>query len=89
MSEFIRHIHYSLGFKIRKPNGLSRHSEEEKSGIDVYLFDVGQLLNLENDDARKEEDTEDVKLKRIDILICEEKNRQWVVLQEHRLEVLR
>ena len=31
MSEFIYHIHYRPGFKLGKPDGLSRRSEEEKS----------------------------------------------------------
>ena len=56
MSEFFYHIHYRPGFKIGKPDGLSRRSGEEKSGMNTHLFDEGQLLDLENDDVGEEED---------------------------------
>ena len=72
-----------------KPDGLSRHSGEEKSGMDPHLFDEGQLLDFENDNVGKEEDAEDLELKGIDVATSEKKNGLWVVLQEHRLEVLR
>ena len=67
MSEFIYHIHYRPGFKMGKPDGLSRRSEEEKSGMDGHFFDEGQLLDLENDDVVEEEDAEDVELEGIDV----------------------
>ena len=71
-----------------KPDGLSRRSGEEKSGMDAQFFDVGQLLDLENDDVGEEEDAEDVELEGIDVATWEKKNGLWVVRQEHRLEVL-
>ena len=74
MSEFIYHVHYRLGFKMGKADGLSRHSGEEKSGMDAQFFDVGQLLDLENDDVGEEEDAEDVELEGIDVAIQEKKN---------------
>ena len=72
-----------------KPDGLSRHSGEEKSGMDAHFFDKGQLLDLENDDVGEEEDTEDVELEGIDVATWEKKNGLWVVPPKHSLEVLR
>ena len=72
-----------------KPDGLSRRSGEETSGMDAHLFDEGQLLDPENDDVGEEEDVEDMELDGIDMGIWEKKNGLWVVQQEHRLEVLR
>ena len=72
-----------------KPDGLSRRSGEEKSGMHRDFFDEEQLLDLENDDTGEEEDAEDVELEVIDVATWEKKNGLWVVLQEHRLEVLR
>ena len=89
MSEFIYHIYYGPGFKMRKPDGLSRCSEEEKSGMEVHFFDEGQLLDHKNDDVGEEENAEDVELEGIDVAAWETKNRLWVVPHEHRLEVLR
>ena len=71
-----------------KPDSLSRCLGEEKSRIDGNFFDKGQLLDLENDDVEEEEDAEDVALEGIDVVTWEKMNRLWVVLQEHRLEVL-
>ena len=56
MSEFIYYIHYMPGFKRGKPDGLSKHSGEEKSGTDAYFFNKGQLLDLTNDNLEEEED---------------------------------
>ena len=50
-----------------KPDGLSRRSGEEKSGMDAHFFNEGQLLDLENDDVGEEEDTEGVELQGIDV----------------------
>ena len=88
MSEFIYNIHYRPGFKMGKPDGLSRGSGEEKSGMDVHFFDEGQLLDLEYDNVGEEDDVEDVELEGIDVATWEKKNGLWVVPQEHRLEVL-
>ena len=89
MSEFIYHIHYRPGFKMGKPDGLSRRSGEEKSAMDAHFFNEGQLLELENDDIGEAEDAEDVELEGIDVATWQKKNGLWVVPQEHRLEVLR
>ena len=43
-----------------KPDCLSRRSEEEKSGMDAYFLDEGELLDVENDDVGEEEDAEDM-----------------------------
>ena len=72
-----------------KPDGLSRRSGEGKSGMDAHFFDKGQLLDLENDDVGEEEDVEDVDLGGIDVATWEKRKGLSVVLQEHRLEVLR
>ena len=60
MSEFFYHIHYRPGFKIGKPDGLSRRFREEKSAINTEFFNEGQLLDLKNDDVWEEEDAADV-----------------------------
>ena len=57
-----------------KPDGLSRRSKEEKSGMDAHCFDEGQLLDLEKDDVGEEEDAEDVELEGIDVATWERKN---------------
>ena len=74
MSEFIYHIYYTYGFKMGKPDGPFRRSKEEKSGMDGYFFDEGELLDFENGNVREEEDTEDVKLEGIDVATLEKKN---------------
>ena len=89
MSEIIYHIHYRPGFEIGKPDGLSRHSGEEKSGMDSHVFNEGQLLDLENDDVREEEDAENMELQASKVATWERENGLWVVSQEHLLEVLR
>ena len=71
-----------------KPDGLSRRSGKEKSGMEGHFFDEGELLDLENNDVGEEEDAEDVELDGIDVATWEKKNGIWVVPQEHRLEVL-
>ena len=76
MPEFIYHIHYRPGFKIGKPDGLSRRLGEEKFGMDAHFFDEGQLLNLKNNNVREEEDVEDVELEGIDVVTWEKKNEQ-------------
>ena len=50
-------------------DSLSRDLEKEESGMDAYVFDKGQLQDLENDDLREEEDREDVALEGIDVAI--------------------
>ena len=50
------------------PDGLSRRLEEEKSGMDIYFFNEGQLLDLETNDVGEEEDVEDVRLEGIDVV---------------------
>jgi hypothetical protein len=53
ISEFIYHIHYRSDSKMGKADGLSRRSEEEKSGMEPRFFEEGQLLDLEEDDAEE------------------------------------
>ena len=74
MSESIYHIHYSLGFKIGKLDGLSRHSRKNISELAAYFFDKEQLLDLENKKVREEEDTEDMELEGINMATWEMKN---------------
>ena len=74
MSEFIYHIHYRPGFKIGKPDSVFRHSGEDKSAMESYVFDEGQLLDLENDDVGEKENVEDIELQEIDVGTWETKN---------------
>ena len=71
-----------------KLDSLFRYSEEDNSGIDLYFFDEGQLLDLDNDNVGEEEDVEHMELEGIDVALWEKKNRVCVVQQEHRLGVL-
>ena len=89
MSELIYHIHCRPGFKIGKPDGLSRLSGEEKSGMNAHFFNKAHLLAPENDHVAEEEDAEDVELEGIDAATWEKMNGLWVVPQEHRVEVPR
>ena len=72
-----------------KPDGLSRRSGEEKSGMEAQFFNEGQLLDLEENNNDQEEDAEDVELEGIDVANWEKKHRLWVVPSEYKLEVLR
>jgi len=72
-----------------KADGLSRYSEEEKSGIEARIFNEGQLLDLEEDDTEERGDADDVELEAIDVASWEKKNGLWVVPKEYKLEVLR
>ena len=72
-----------------KPVGLSRHSGEEKSGMDAHFFDEGELLDLENDGVGEGEDAEDVVFDGIDVATWENQNVLRIVPQKHKLEVLR
>ena len=67
MSEFIYHIHYRPGFKIGKPDGLSRHLGKEKSAMDAHIVNEWQLLDLENNDVVEEENAEDMELEGIEV----------------------
>jgi len=53
------------------------------------FFDEGQLLGLEDDDTEEREDGADVELEYINVASWEKKNGLWVVLEDHKLEVLR
>ena len=57
-----------------KPDGPSRGSGEEKSGMEAHFFDEGQLLDLENDHVGEKEDAGDVELEGIDVHTWEKKN---------------
>src|SRR5437868_8276224 len=72
-----------------KPDGLSRHLGEEKSGMEGQFFEEGQLLDLEEDNDGEEEDAEDVGLEGIDVAGWDKKNGLWVVPEEYRLDVLK
>ena len=71
-----------------KPDGLSRHSGQEKSGMDGHFFNERQLLDLKNDNIGEEVDAEDGEWERIDVAIWEKQNALLVVPEEHRLQVL-
>jgi len=67
MSEFIYHIHYQLGSKMGKADGLSRCWGEEKSAMETRSFDERQLVAHEGDDVEEREDADDVELEAIDV----------------------
>ena len=69
MPECNYHIYYLPGFKMGKPNSLFRHSREAKSRMKTHSFNEGQLLDLVNDDVENEQDTEDVALEGIALVI--------------------
>ena len=47
-----------------KPDGLSRRSGEEKSGMEAKFFEDGQLLVLPDEE---ENDADDIELQGIDV----------------------
>ena len=57
-----------------KPDGLSRRLGKENSAIDIYFFNEGKLLDLENENVGEEEDMEDMEIKAIDVARYENKN---------------
>ena len=74
MPESIYYILYRSRFYTGKPDCLSRHSGKENSQLNVHFFDEGHLIHSENNDVGEEEDTEDVYLEEIDVVIWEIKN---------------
>ena len=72
-----------------KPDGLSRRSGEEKSGMEAQFLEERQLLDLEEDNDGEEQNAKDMELEGIDVAGWDKKNGLWVVPEEHRLDVLR
>ena len=89
MSEFRHNIHYRPGTKMGNPNGLSRHSGEEKSAMDAKFFVEGQLPDLVEDANDDEANVGDIELEGIDASKWDKCHRLWLVTEEHRIEVLR
>ena len=52
---------------MENPHSLSRHSVEEKSGIDAKFFQQGQLLNPWEDKNDNECNTVDIELEGINV----------------------
>ena len=71
-----------------KPDGLARYSGKEKPEIDANFFDQRQLLDLKNNNVGEAEGATGMELEEIDVTIQTKKNRLWIVLPEHRLEML-
>ena len=88
MSEFRYNIHYGAGTKMGKPDGLFRHSGEEKSAMDAKFFEQGQLLDLGEDENDNEGNADDIELEGIDVTKWDKRNGLWLVPEKHRLEVL-
>jgi len=86
MSEFFYTIHYKPASKIGKADGLSTCSGKEKSSMEAWFFDEGQLLVNGEDE---ELDAKDVELAGIDVSTWERKDGLWVVPPEFRTDVLR
>ena len=74
MSEFIYCVHYRPGFRMVKPNSLSRYLVKEKSRIYAQFFDEVQLLDQDNDDVGDDENVEDMQIKEIDMVTRERKD---------------
>ena len=72
-----------------KPDGLSKRSGQEKSGMHVKFCEAGQLLDLEDDEHDHEGNAEDIKLEGIDVSKWDKRNGLWLVPEENRVEVLR
>ena len=85
MYEFCYNIHYRPETKIRKPDGLTRRSGVEKSGID---FNQGQLLDLVEDENDNEGNADDIELDGIYVSKWDKRNGLWLVPEVHTLEVL-
>ena len=49
-----------------KPDSLLKCIEREKSGMIVYCFNEGELLDIENYNVSDEKDTQDIELDGID-----------------------
>ena len=49
-----------------KPDGLSRRSGEEKSGMDAKFFEQGQLLDLGEDENDNQGNTDNFDVEGID-----------------------
>ena len=89
MSEFRYNIHYGPATKMRKPDGLSRHSGQEKSAMDAKFFDEGQLLDLEEDENDNQGNADNIELDGMDHSKWDKHNGLWLVPEEHTLEMLR
>jgi len=85
VSEFFYTIHYRPGTKMGKTDGLSRHSGEKQSDMEMTFSEDGQLL-VDEEDVKLE--AEDIDLQGIDISGWEKKDRLWVVPEVHKLDVL-
>ena len=72
-----------------KLNALSSGLGEEKSRMDVKCFEEGQLLDLGEDEHDNEGNADDIELDGIDVTKWDKCNGLWLVLEEHRPEVLR
>ena len=71
-----------------KPDGLSRCSGEEQSGMDAKLFQEGQLFDREDDENDNSYNADDIELEGTDLSKWAKRNGLWLVPEEHRLEVL-
>ena len=86
MSEIRYNIHYRPVTKIGKPDGISRRSGEETSGMHAKFFEKGQLLNLGEDENDNEGNAGDLELEGIELSKWDKRNGLWLVPEEHRLE---
>ena len=72
-----------------KPDGLSRRSGEQKSGMDPKFYEEGQLLDLVEDENDNEGNADDMELEGIDVSKWDNRKGLWLVPEQHRLELLR
>ena len=85
MSEFCHNIYNGLGRKIGKPDGLSRRSGEETSGMEGTSFDDVQLLELREDESNTEGKADDIELEGIDVSKWDKRHELSLVSKEHGL----
>ena len=89
MSEFRYNIHYRPGTKMGKPDGLSRRSGAEKSGMDAKFYEEGQLLDFGEHENHNEGNADDIELEVIDLSKWDKRNGLWLVPEQNRLKVRR
>ena len=67
-------MHYRFRFIMGKPDGPSILSKKEKYAIDAQTLHEEQLLDLENDKIKEEEDIAVVELEEINVVSKQKQN---------------
>ena len=77
------------GSKIGQPDGLSRHSGEEKTAMDAMFLEEGLLLDMGEGENEHENNDENVEVEGIDVSKWHKRNGLCLDPEEHILQVLR